>query len=69
MSAETIVLPDAESLAADIAARLGRFVAAAQAGGHEPNIVLTGGTIALAAYELRAIRCCRLDAGALVVGR
>lgn len=52
MNTQRIVHPDPESLAADIADRLGRLVAAAQAEGREPNIVLTGGTIAIAAYKL-----------------
>lgn len=47
-----IVHPDADALAADIAMRLGALVAAVQATGREPHVVLTGGTIAIAAYEL-----------------
>lgn len=53
----THVLPDAETLAADIAARLTARVASVQAEGRAPRVVLTGGTIAIAAYEL-------LEAGA-----
>ncbi|MGA8852306.1 MAG: 6-phosphogluconolactonase [Aeromicrobium sp.] len=55
MSAERIVHPDPESLATGIADRLGRLVTATQSEGREPHVVLTGGTIAIAAYErLRA---------------
>lgn len=43
--------PDAETLAADVARRLGERVAALQAEGRTPHVVLTGGTIAVAAYE------------------
>ncbi len=52
MNVERIVHPDPEALAADIADRLGRLVTAAHSEGREPHVVLTGGTIALAAYEL-----------------
>ncbi len=47
----TDVLPDATALAQDIARRLEQRVAAVQAEGRRPRIVLTGGTIAIAAYE------------------
>lgn len=43
--------PDADALAVDIARRLTERVAAAQAVGRTPHVVLTGGTIAIAAYE------------------
>ena len=49
---KTVLLPDADTLAADIAVRLSAFIAAQQAAGREPHVVLTGGTIAIAAYEL-----------------
>lgn len=52
MNNQQVVLADADVLAADIADRLGRLIAAAQAEGREPHVVLTGGTIAIAAYEL-----------------
>lgn len=52
MNTQQVVLADADLLAADIADRLGRLIAAAQDGGREPHVVLTGGTIAIAAYEL-----------------
>lgn len=52
MTAEQIVLPDADALVTDIAERLGRLVASVQAEGREPHVVLTGGTIAIAAYQL-----------------
>jgi 6-phosphogluconolactonase len=45
------VRPDASSLAREIAVRLGARVAELQRGGRTPSIVLTGGTIAMAAYE------------------
>ena len=45
------VSPDADALAADIARRLTERVAAVQAEGRTPHVVLTGGTIAVAAYE------------------
>lgn len=51
MSTQQVVVTGADALAADIAERLGRFAAQAQAQGREPNIVLTGGTIAIATYE------------------
>jgi 6-phosphogluconolactonase len=51
------ILPDAEALAQAIAERLATHVAGLQAHGHTPRIVLTGGTIAAAAYQ-------RVDEGA-----
>ena len=51
------VLPDADALAAAIAGRLCTLVAELQAQERTPRIVLTGGTIAAAAYE-------RIDANA-----
>ena len=51
MSTERVIHPDADTLAAAIAARLAAAIAAAQADGREPHVVLTGGTIAIAAYE------------------
>jgi 6-phosphogluconolactonase len=58
MTASTIErLADADALAAQIARRLGERVAQVQADGRTPHVVLTGGTIAVAAYE-------RLDAEA-----
>ena len=51
------VLPDADALAEAIAERLSALVATVQAQGRSPRIVLTGGTIAAAAYE-------RIDADA-----
>jgi 6-phosphogluconolactonase len=45
------ILSDAEALAQAIADRLTRLVAGLQAQGRTPRIVLTGGTIAAAAYE------------------
>ena len=51
------VLPDADALAQAIAERLITHVAGLQARGRTPRLVLTGGTIAAAAYE-------RLDADA-----
>jgi 6-phosphogluconolactonase len=50
MTHEQAVLPDADTLASAIADRLGTFVTSAQARGREPHVVLTGGTIAIAAY-------------------
>lgn len=44
------VRPDAEALARSIADRLTTRVAELQAQGHTPRVVLTGGTIAAAAY-------------------
>lgn len=46
MTVETVVLPDAESLATAVAERLLERLAADQAGGRIPQIGLTGGTIA-----------------------
>ncbi len=43
--------PDADSLATAIAERFGSFVAACQREGRTPHVALTGGTIAIAAYE------------------
>lgn len=43
--------PDADALAADIARRLTERIAGVQAQGRTPHVVLTGGTIAIAAYE------------------
>jgi 6-phosphogluconolactonase len=51
MSTRTEVLPDADTLAATVAQRLGERVAAVQAEGRTPHVVLTGGTIAVAIYE------------------
>ena len=45
------ILPDADGLAKAIAERLTRLVAGLQAQGATPRVVLTGGTIAAAAYE------------------
>lgn len=45
------VFGDAETLAAGIAMRLSRAVSAIQASGRRPRILLTGGTIASAAYK------------------
>lgn len=45
------VLPDADALAHEIAARLSTRVAEIQATGRTPRVVLTGGTIAVAAYR------------------
>jgi 6-phosphogluconolactonase len=45
------VHPDADALAAEIATRLTARVAEIQAGGSTPRVVLTGGSIAIAAYE------------------
>ncbi len=45
------VLPDADALAQAIAERLTTLVAGLQAQGRTPRLVLTGGTIAAAAYE------------------
>lgn len=45
------VVADADALAAEIATRLTARVAEIQAEGRTPRIVLTGGTIAIAAYE------------------
>ena len=51
------VLPDADALAEAIAERLSALVADLQAQGRTPRVVLTGGTIAAAAYQ-------RIDANA-----
>jgi 6-phosphogluconolactonase len=48
---DKIVLPDADALATEIARRLAEIVTAAHAQRREPHVVLTGGTIAIAAYE------------------
>jgi len=45
------ILPDADALAQAIADRLSSRVAALQAEGRTPRIVLTGGTIAMNAYQ------------------
>ncbi len=45
------ILPDADALAQAIADRLSSQVAALQAEGRTPRIVLTGGTIAMNAYQ------------------
>jgi len=50
------ILPDADALAQSIAERLTTLVAGLQAQERTPRIVLTGGTIAAAAYE-------KIDAG------
>lgn len=47
----TEVLPDSETLASTIASLLSIRVADIQAAGRRPTVVLTGGTIAIAAYE------------------
>jgi 6-phosphogluconolactonase len=47
----TEVLPDAETLASTIASLMSIRVADIQAAGRRPSVVLTGGTIAIAAYE------------------
>lgn len=51
------VFPDADTLAQAIAERLNTLVAGLQARGRTPRVVLTGGTIAAAAYQ-------RIDEGA-----
>lgn len=51
MSTERVVHPDADRLAGDIAARLEASISRVQGDGREPQVVLTGGTIAIAAYE------------------
>lgn len=48
---DLIVVDDATDLAEQIARRLELTVTAAHAAGTEPHVVLTGGTIATAAYE------------------
>jgi 6-phosphogluconolactonase len=48
----TEVHPDAAALAAAIAGRLTGAIALIQAEGRRPSVVLTGGTIAINAYEL-----------------
>lgn len=48
----TEVFPDSAALAAAIAERLTGRIALVQAEGRRPRIVLTGGTIAIAAYQL-----------------
>lgn len=48
----TEVFPDAAALARAIAERLTGRIALVQAEGRRPRIVLTGGTIAIAAYQL-----------------
>ncbi|MCD9197843.1 6-phosphogluconolactonase [Aeromicrobium wangtongii] len=45
------IWPDADSLAQGIADRLVEHLASVQADGRTPSVVLTGGTIAIAAYE------------------
>ncbi len=57
MSTDRVVVPDADALATMIADRIGRLVASIQAGGREPHVVLTGGSIAIETYA-------RLDADA-----
>jgi 6-phosphogluconolactonase len=52
----TEVWPDADALAAAVAARIVERLAQVQRAGRTPSVVLTGGTIAIAAYE-------RIDAG------
>lgn len=47
----TEVFPDAETLAASIASLLSIRIADVQAEGRRPSVVLTGGSIAIAAYE------------------
>ena len=49
---DLIVLDDSVDLATQVARRLELFVSDHQADGREPHVVLTGGTIAIAAYEL-----------------
>ncbi|MGJ9423528.1 6-phosphogluconolactonase [Aeromicrobium sp. CF3.5] len=51
MSTERVIHPDADTLAGDIAERLAEAISRAQQQGREPHVVLTGGTIAIAAYE------------------
>ncbi len=51
MSHERLIHPDADTLARDIAARLTSLIVRVQAEGREPHVALTGGTIAIAAYE------------------
>ena len=46
------VLPDAESLARDVARRLTERLSGLQAKGHTPKVVLTGGTIAIEIYRV-----------------
>lgn len=58
---QTVVLPDAESLATTVAERLLERLAAAQAQGRVPQIVLTGGTIAEAVH--RRIAALSADSG------
>lgn len=48
---DILVHDDAEALTAEIVRRLGETIGAAQAEGRQPHVVLTGGTIAIAAYE------------------
>jgi 6-phosphogluconolactonase len=45
------ILPDADALARAVAERLSTLVTGLQAQGRTPRVVLTGGTIAAAAYE------------------
>ncbi len=51
MSTERVIHPDADALAGDIADRLEALITRVQGEGREPHVVLTGGTIAVAAYE------------------
>lgn len=48
----TEIFPDAETLATSIASLLSIRIADVQATGRRPSVVLTGGTIAIAAYEV-----------------
>ncbi len=48
---DQVVLDDAAALAEQIARRLELFLADVQVRGRAPHVVLTGGTIAIAAYE------------------
>ena len=50
-SPSIVVLPDAAALAAAVADRLAALVVATRAEGRSPRIALTGGTIAVEAYE------------------
>lgn len=50
-SPTTLVLPDADALAAAVADRLAALVVSVQAEGRTPRIALTGGTIAAESYE------------------
>lgn len=51
MNIEQFMHPDTDALAVDIARRLEALISRVQDEGREPQVVLTGGTIAIAAYE------------------